>query len=123
MEKRILWNPKIELMDEKQLEKFRMDKLKKQLHYVYENSELYRKKFDESGATPDDIKDFETFRKLPIFLNKDGHRENQELSMEKYGHGLGTFVCAPFENLSLISSTSGTTGMPTYYLLMCNKNP
>jgi len=106
----------MELLDKSALEVLRMKKLKKQLSYVYKNSEFYRQKFEEAGAKPGDIKDFETFRKLPIFLNKDEHRKNQELSIEKYGHALGTFICVPIEALRLISSTSGTTGMPTYYL-------
>ncbi|MCK5096553.1 MAG: phenylacetate--CoA ligase family protein, partial [Desulfobacteraceae bacterium] len=110
------WNPEMELMPEEKLAQLRFSKLKKQLAYVYKNSELYRQKFNDAGAMPEDITDMETFRKLPIFLNKEQHRQSQVESMEKYGHALGMFMCAPKNSLKLVSATSGTTGPPTYYL-------
>ena len=112
----LLWNPEKELLDAEELQKLRVSKLRKQLDYVYANSEYYKNKFKEAGAHPGDIKNIEDFRRLPVFINKDSHRQSQMESMEKDGHGLGTFVCAPMDQIALVSSTSGTTGMPTYYL-------
>lgn len=111
-----VFDEEMELMPEEKLAELRLKKLQKQLDYVYKSSEFYKKKFDDAGCNPKDIKDIETFRKLPIFLTKEEHRANQEESMQKYGHRLGTFVCAPMSELALASATSGTTGPPTYYL-------
>lgn len=114
--KRNFWNERMETMPEEEMTKLRFRKLLKQLEYVYDNSEFYKNKFDDSGAHPKDIKDLESFRKLPIFLTKEDHRKSQEDSMKKCGHGLGTFVCVALDKIVLISATSGTTGPPTYYL-------
>ncbi len=111
-----VFDPEIELMPRDRLAELKLGKLRKQLDYAYTRSEFYRKKFDDAGAHPRDIKDLKDFRKLPVFLNKEEHRKNQEESKEKYGHSLGTFVCAPMKELALVSATSGTTGSPTYYL-------
>jgi len=111
-----LWNPDRELMDADRLDQLRLDKLRKQLDYIYQHSEFYREKFQDAGAHPSDIRDMDTFRQLPVFLDKEVHRRSQEDSMAKYGHGFGTFVCTPMDRLALVSSTSGTTGAPTYYL-------
>ena len=112
---RKFWNPEMEAMPLEELRKLQLNKLKKQIKYIYENSpDYYKKKFDAVGAKPEDIKTWEDFRKLPIMRTKDGDREAQRESMEKYGHPLGTYLCAPVEKVVYLSSTSGTTGEPTF---------
>jgi phenylacetate-CoA ligase len=115
MEDRMFWNPEMEGMPLEQMRELQMKKLKKQIKYIYENSpDYYRKKFDEIGAKPEDIKTWKDFRKLPIMRTKEGDREAQKESMEKYGHPFGTYLCAPLEKLIYLSCTSGTTGDPTF---------
>ncbi len=115
MEERMFWNPEMEGMPLEQMRELQMKKLKKQIKYIYENSpDYYQRKFDEIGAKPEDIKTWEDFRKLPIMRTKEGDREAQKESMEKYGHPLGTYLCAPLEKVVHLSSTSGTTGDPTF---------
>jgi phenylacetate-CoA ligase len=46
--------------------------------------------------------------------DKDGDRQAQAESIERYGHPLGTYLCAPVEKVIHLSSTSGTTGEPTF---------
>ncbi len=108
-------NPEMESMPLEQMRELQFKKLTKQMKYIYENSpDYYQKKFDEIGAKPEDIKTWEDFRKLPIMRDKEGDREAQAESMEKYGHPLGTYLCAPLEKVVHLSSTSGTTGDPTF---------
>lgn len=112
---RKFWNSEMETMPLGQLRELQLKKLKKQIKYIYENSpDYYKKKFDEIGAKPEDIKTWEDFRNLPIMRTKDGDREAQIESLEKYGHPLGTYLCAPVEKVIHLSSTSGTTGDPTF---------
>ncbi|MER2024690.1 MAG: phenylacetate--CoA ligase [Eubacteriales bacterium] len=66
---------------------------------VYENVPYYRKKMEEKGVTPDDIKDLSDLSKLP-FLTKDDLRE-------AYPYGL---MARPLSDCVRIHSTSGTTG-------------
>lgn len=66
---------------------------------VYENVPFYRKKMEEAGVTPDDIKSTADLPKLP-FLTKDDLRD-------AYPYGL---LAIPLKDCVRIQSTSGTTG-------------
>jgi len=111
-----LWNEKIEAMSQEAMRALQWKRLKKQLQYDYENSIYYREKFKEAGVTPQDIKTFEDFQKLPL-MTKEDHRRIQQQSIERFGHPYGLITCAPMEKIIRISSTSGTTGVPTLYTL------
>jgi phenylacetate-CoA ligase len=113
---RKLWNAKIEALSEEEMRALQWRRLKKQLKYEYENSIYYREKFKGLGATPQDIRSFEDFQKLPL-MGKDEHRRVQQESVERFGHPYGLITCAPIEKIIRISSTSGTTGVPTLYTL------
>ncbi len=113
---RKLWNEKIEAMPEEEMRALQWEKLKNQLLYNYENSIYYREKFKKAGVTPQDIRTFEDFQKLPL-MTKDEHRRIQQASIERFGHPYGLITCAPMEKIVRISSTSGTTGVPTLYTL------
>lgn len=113
---RKLWNEKIEAMPEEEMRVLQWKRLKRQLQYNYKNSIYYREKFREVGATPKDIRTFEDFQKLPL-MTKDEHRRIQQASIERFGHPYGLITCAPMEKIVRISSTSGTTGVPTLYTL------
>lgn len=116
MTERKLWNEKIEAMSQEAMRALQWKRLKKQLQYDYENSIYYREKFKEAGVTPQDIKTFEDFQKLPL-MTKEDHRRIQQQSIERFGHPYGLITCAPMEKIIRISSTSGTTGVPTLYTL------
>lgn len=113
---RKLWNAKIEALSEEEMRALQWRRLKKQLKYDYENSIYYREKFKGGGVTPQDIRSFEDFQKLPL-MSKDEHRRVQQESVERFGHPYGLITCAPIEKIIRISSTSGTTGVPTLYTL------
>ena len=101
-----------------QMKEAQWKRKKKQIKYCYDNSPLfYRKKLDEIGVKPEDIKTWEDFRNLPILCNKDEERKSQEESLEKLGHPYGTYLCAPLDKVLYMSSTGGTTGFPTFTYL------
>ncbi len=75
------------------------ERLVEQVKHVWENVPYYRKKMEEKGVTPDDIKGIEDLHKLP-FLTKDDLRE-------AYPYGL---LGADLKDCVRIHSTSGTTG-------------
>lgn len=109
------WNKKMETLPLEEIRKIQFDKLEKQIKYVYEKSEFYRKKFVDYGVKPEDIKNLDQFRNLPIFVTKEEHRECQDESLRRFGHPYGTYLCAPLEKVVGVSATSGTTGLPTFY--------
>ncbi|MDY6862785.1 MAG: phenylacetate--CoA ligase family protein, partial [Thermodesulfobacteriota bacterium] len=113
--------PKLINIDE--LKKIQWKRLKSQIKYCYDNSPLYyRKKFDEIGVQPEDVKTWKDFQNLPIMGGKEEERASQEESIDKLGHPYGTYLCAPPEKILWISSTGGTTGTPTFTYLATNND-
>jgi len=115
---RRFWNEKIETMSADEMSSLQLARLKKQVVYNYNTSLLYKRKFDEAGMKPEDVRSFEDFRHVPL-SGKDDQKRTQEESIAELGHpyGPGTITCAPREKIVRINSTSGTTGTPTLYTL------
>ncbi len=89
----------IECASPEEIKKIQDEKLVSQVRHVWDNVEYYRKKMENKGLTPEDIKSREDLHKLP-FLSKADLREC-------YPYGL---LGAPLEKCVRIQSTSGTTG-------------
>ncbi|MDR1798133.1 MAG: phenylacetate--CoA ligase [Clostridiales Family XIII bacterium] len=75
------------------------ERLVKQVRHVYDNVEPYRKKMQDAGVEPGDIKGIEDLAKLP-FTTKDDLKD-------AYPYG---FLALPLKDCVRIQSTSGTTG-------------
>ena len=108
------WNETAETMPREELRKLQWEKLKKQMRYIYNSSSYFKTRFDDIGTHPDDIRNMEAFRELPIFMNKILDRESQEQTREKEGHPFGEYLCASPQEVRAIHSTSGTTGQPVF---------
>lgn len=89
----------IETASKEKIRALQDERLVETVKRVYENVEYYRKKMDEAGVTPDDIKSVDDLYKLP-FLKKDDLRDS-------YPYGL---LATDLKNCVRIHSTSGTTG-------------
>jgi phenylacetate-CoA ligase len=93
---------KEESLSRQELRKLQDAGLKKIAAYVYERVPFYRKKFDEAGIKPADIKGVEDLSRLP-FTTKSDLRDN-------YPFGL---FAVPLSDLIRIHASSGTTGKMT----------
>ena len=93
------YQPEIECAPVEQLKAMQDERLVKQVKHVWDNVPYYRRKMEEKGVTPDDIKGTEDLHKLP-FLTKDDLRQ-------AYPYGL---LAKPLSECVRIQSTSGTTG-------------
>lgn len=113
---RRLWNPGIETMSEDALRALQLGRLRQQVQYNYERSEFFRNKFEAVGALPHDIRSFEDFARLPL-MDKREHRAAQAESIERFGDPFTLINCARIDEVVRINSTSGTTGLPTFYAL------
>ena len=98
----MIWNEEIECMSSKGLKKLQSERLIKMVHYIYANCPVYKKKIDDVGITPDDIKSIDDIKKLP-FTTKIDMRDN-------YPYGL---FSADQKDVNEIHVSSGTTGNPT----------
>ncbi|MBE6034524.1 MAG: phenylacetate--CoA ligase [Clostridiales bacterium] len=98
----MIWNETAECMDMEQRREVQSRRLKDTVARVYQNVEFYRKKMQEIGVEPGDIKTIDDIMKLPFTTKKD-LRDN-------YPFGL---CAAPESQFVRIHASSGTTGKPT----------
>ena len=98
----------------------RDERVRHTVNYVWENSRFYRDRIKDAGAEPGDIQTVADLEKLPILLHKDDERILQEASRAELGHPFGEHLCAPLESVVSVASTSGTTGVPTFYAFTAN---
>jgi len=93
------YQPEIECASRDEIISIQNKRLKEQVKHVYANVEYCRKKMDEKGVRPEDIKSIEDLHLLP-FLTKADLRD-------AYPYGL---MGVPLHDCVRIQSTSGTTG-------------
>jgi phenylacetate-CoA ligase len=95
---------KSQYFNQQDLQKLQLKRLQKLVRYAYENTDYYRNIMDQSGVSPDDIKQLSDIEKLPI-LTKQLIQENTE-SMISKKHRKGDLIK---------DSSGGSTGEPTIY--------
>ncbi len=98
----MIWNETKECMSRDELINLQSARLKKTVSHVYHNVRFYRKKMQQLGLEPGDIKGIEDLHKLP-FTTKEDLREN-------YPFGL---FAVPQSQVVRIHASSGTTGKAT----------
>jgi phenylacetate-CoA ligase len=91
------YQKEIECMDPAALRALQNRKLIEQVQHVWDNQPYYRRKMEEKGVTPADIKGVADLCKLP-FLSKEDLRQT-------YPDGL---LAVPRRDVVRIHSTSGT---------------
>ena len=97
-------HPEKECLSREQIEALQVERLQATIRHCM-NSPFYKKKFEEMGIKPEDIKSTADVRKLP-FTTKQDLRDN-------YPFGLASL---PLEKCVRLHSSSGTTGNPTVIL-------
>lgn len=89
--------------------------VRRTVRYCWDRSSFYRQRLQDAGAEPEDIGTVGDLERLPVLLTKDDERELQEASRRELGHPFGEHLCCRPDEVVAVSSTSGTTGDPTYY--------
>ncbi|MGB2160178.1 MAG: phenylacetate--CoA ligase PaaK [Candidatus Puniceispirillaceae bacterium] len=92
----------IEIASRDEINALQLQRLKWTLAHAYENVPLYRRKFDEAGVHPDDVKTIEDIAKFP-FTTKEDLRQSYPFEM----------MAVPLDKVARIHASSGTTGKPT----------
>lgn len=93
------FQPEIECAPVEKLREIQNKLLPVQVQHVWDNVPYYRKKMQDKGVEPGDIKSVEDLYKLPFLTKAD--------LKEAYPYGL---LALPLEDCVRIQSTSGTTG-------------
>jgi len=98
----MIYDLEYETMPREGLEAIQLRRLQATAERVYATVPFYRKKFQEAGVVPGDIRTLSDIQKLP-FTTKQDLREN-------YPYGM---FAVPMDNVVRIHASSGTTGQPT----------
>ncbi len=97
----MIHNPEIECMSREDMRKLQSERLIKTVKTCYEKVPFYKKKMDELGVKPEDIKSIDDIVKLPFTTKFD--------LRDEYPFGL---QAVPHSEVRRIHASSGTTGKP-----------
>ncbi len=98
----MIFSEEFETMPREALEAIQLRRLQATVARVYNTVPFYRRRFEEAGVTPEDIRSLADLRKLP-FTTKADLRDNYPFGM----------FAVPMDNVTRIHASSGTTGKPT----------
>jgi len=98
----LIWNKKIECMNEKDMHILQSERLVQLVKRVYNHVPFYRKRMNEAGVKPSDIHSIEDIVKLP-FTYKTDLRDNYPFNL----------FAVPMQDIVRVHASSGTTGKPT----------
>jgi phenylacetate-CoA ligase len=106
------WFPKRETMPSGDRDKAILERLKVVTRYAWDHSPMYRRKWEEAGFHPDQLKSLEDFEsRVPVLTKKD-LRASQAKAPP-----FGEYLCVPDDEIFHIHGTSGTTGRPTAFAI------
>ena len=98
------FNPEQETLTREGIEALQLERLQATVKHSM-NSPFYKKRFEEMGLKPEDIKSLDDVRKLPFTTKQD--------LRDTYPFGIAS---VPLRNCVRLHSSSGTTGNPTVIL-------
>ncbi|MGA2957563.1 MAG: phenylacetate--CoA ligase [Thermodesulfobacteriota bacterium] len=98
----MIWDEEFETLPREALEALQLKRLVATAERVYATVPFYKKRFDESGVRPSDIKSLKDLQRLPFTTKLD--------LRDSYPFGL---FAVPMEQVVRIHASSGTTGKQT----------
>jgi len=106
--KRKYWDPRMETASREKISEVQTEKLKTLVHKVYANTVFYRKRFDEAGIKPDDIRALVDLEKIPL----------TSYQADFVATPVSDKLAVPMSEVACVLSTSGTmSGSPQLVML------
>ena len=83
------WNEEMETLSREKLEELQLQRFRERMQYVYERSPMYKRKYDEAGIKPVDIRTLDDIQNVPFTIKEELQGKPKEPS------SLGRFyVCS-----------------------------
>ncbi len=105
------WFPVRETMNPEQRDAAILKRIREVMQYAYEQAPFYRRKWDDAGLYPEDIRSLADYERVPV-VTKPEIRQAQE-DHPPYGD----YLCIGDADVARIHGTSGTTGRPTAFAI------
>jgi len=111
------WNMEIEpKLNTPEIKELQLEKLKQALAWQYQNTPFNRARFEKAGARPEDVQSFEDFAAaIPVAGQEQVREVIGEVGLNMKALMLHLFGEKRLKDLYLLTTTSGTTGIPTPY--------
>ncbi len=93
----LYWQPEAECLDREELEQLQLERLQATLSRVFRNVPFYRKRFDEAGLDPDELRSADDLRRLPFTTKAD--------LRQAYPYGL---FAVPLRDVVRLHASGGT---------------
>jgi phenylacetate-CoA ligase len=106
------WFARRETMPPAERERDILERLRVVCRYAYEHAPFYRRRWDEAGFHPSQLKSLEDFEDRVPVVQKSDLREAQARVPP-----FGDYLCVPASEVFHIHGTSGTTGRPTAFAI------
>ena len=97
-------HPQFELLSRSEIKALQLERLQATVKHCM-NSPFYKKRFEENGISPEDIKTLDDLRRIPFTTKQD--------LRDTYPFGMAS---VPLDKCVRLHSSSGTTGNPTVIL-------
>jgi phenylacetate-CoA ligase len=94
-------NPDVECMGREELRELQTERLEIVVNHAYSRVDFYRKRFDEAGLSPDDIRTLDDLKKIPFTTRKD--------LMDHYPYGM---FAVPLRDVVRLQFPLGLHGNP-----------
>ena len=111
MEEVVYWDKETETLPRDRLRALQLERFRERMKYLYDKSPMYRRKYDEAGIKPEDIRALDDIQHVP-FTIKEELRDSQARNPP-----WGDFMCVPPEEGVRVFQTTGTPGIPVKVLL------
>ncbi len=111
------WDMEIEpLLNTPRMREMQWEKLQQSIRYCYEKVPFDRRRMEKAGVRPEDIRSFDDFARAIPYAGQAEFREVIEESGMDIDKVFGTLLGQErLDDLYLLTTTSGTTGVPTPY--------
>ena len=96
-------------MDPEERAEIVLEKLRAQIAYAWERSPFYRRRWEESGVSPEALGTLDDLARFPLVTKDDLQRDQEEHPP------LGSNLCCSLDEVGRLHGTSGTTGEPTLF--------
>ena len=106
------WFPERETMGPAERERRILERLQELTRYAWDNAPFYRRKWEEAGFHPDQLRSLEDFEDRVPVTTKADLRDAQDRAPP-----FGDHLCVPDSQVHHIHGTSGTTGNPTAFAI------
>ncbi len=104
------WFPRRETMLAAERERAILERLQLVCRYAWDHAPFYRRKWDEAGFHPSQLKSLEDFEQRVPVVRKADLRASQAAHPP-----FGDYLCVPDAEIFHVHGTSGTTGRPTAF--------